>query len=110
MASNELQLRHLFITHGHPDHVACLGALREKFPKAILHMDAKDALPQHKNRRNDCIHVGSLRVTNRPTPGHADDGVTYIIGNFPEDAPHVAVVGDAMFAGSAGGVEGWGGC
>ena len=106
IAVNELQLRHIFITHSHSDHVACLGALREKFPKAILHTDAKDALPQHKNRRNDCIHLGSLRITNRPTPGHADDGVTYIIGNWSEDAPAVAVVGDTLFAGSAGGTEG----
>jgi glyoxylase-like metal-dependent hydrolase (beta-lactamase superfamily II) len=29
--------------------------------------------------------------------------VTYIIGNFPEDAPSVAIVGDAIFAGSMGG-------
>ena len=103
--ANELQLRHIFITHSHPDHVACLGALREKFPKAILHSDAKDALPQHKNRRNDCIHLGSLRITNRPTPGHAEDGVTYIVGNWPDDMPHVAIVGDALFAGSAGGAD-----
>lgn len=101
--ANELQLRHIFVTHTHSDHVACLDALRAKYPKAILHTDEKAALPQHRNRRNDCIHLGSLRITNRPTPGHAEDGVTYIIGNWPEDAAHVAVVGDALFAGSAGG-------
>jgi len=103
--ANGLQLRHIFITHSHTDHVVCLDALRAKFPKAILHSDMKDALPQHRNRRNDCIQLGSLRITNRPTPGHAEDGVTYIIGNWPEDAAHVAVVGDALFAGSAGGAD-----
>jgi glyoxylase-like metal-dependent hydrolase (beta-lactamase superfamily II) len=103
---NQLQLRHAFITHGHSDHVACLGAIREKFPKVFLHMDAKDALPQHKNRRNDCVHLGSLRITNRDVPGHADDAVAYLVGNWPEDAPHVAIVGDALFAGSVGRVAG----
>jgi glyoxylase-like metal-dependent hydrolase (beta-lactamase superfamily II) len=39
---------------------------------------------------------------NRPTPGHAEDGVTYVVGNWPEDAPGVAIVGDAIFAGSMG--------
>jgi glyoxylase-like metal-dependent hydrolase (beta-lactamase superfamily II) len=31
------------------------------------------------------------------------DGVTYIVGNFPDDAPSIAIVGDAIFAGSMGG-------
>jgi hydroxyacylglutathione hydrolase len=99
----QLQLRHLFITHTHPDHVAGVELLRDRFPRLQLHTDSRSALPQHRNRRNDCIHLGSLRITNRDTPGHAADGVTYIVGNWPEDAPHVAIVGDAIFAGSMGG-------
>jgi len=100
---NQLQLNHLFITHTHHDHIAGLDTARSRFPKAMLHTDAKSAPPQHKNRRNDCIHLGSLRITNRDTPGHAEDGVTYIIGNWSDDAPAVAIVGDAIFAGSMGG-------
>lgn len=99
----QLQLKHLFITHTHQDHVAGMTRLRDVFPKLFLHTDSRSAPPQHKNRRNDCIHLGSLRITNRETPGHAEDGVTYIVGNWPEDAPHVAIVGDAIFAGSMGG-------
>jgi glyoxylase-like metal-dependent hydrolase (beta-lactamase superfamily II) len=99
---HQLQLRHLFITHTHHDHVAGMQRIRDRVPKILLHTDAKSAPPQHRNRRNDCVHLGSLRITNRETPGHADDGVTYIIGNWPEDAPHVAIVGDAIFAGSMG--------
>ena len=105
---NQLQLKHLFITHTHADHVAGLPAIRERFPKIHLHTDARGAPPQHRNRRNDFIMLGSLRVTNRETPGHAEDGVTYIIGNWPDDAPHVAIVGDAIFAGSMGrGNQSW---
>lgn len=100
---NQLQLQHLFITHTHHDHVAGMQGIRDRFPKIHLHTDAKSAPPQHRNRRNDCIHLGSLRITNRDTPGHAEDGVTYLVGNWPEDAPHVAIVGDAIFAGSMGG-------
>ena len=103
IAENQLQLKHLFITHTHADHIAGLEAVRTKFPKALLHTDARSAPPQHKNRRNDCIQLGSLRITNRDTPGHAEDGVTYVIGNWPDDTPHVAIVGDAIFAGSMGG-------
>ncbi|MBC8001505.1 MAG: MBL fold metallo-hydrolase [Opitutaceae bacterium] len=108
IAENKLELRHIFITHSHTDHIAALGVIREKFSKAILHTDAKSAPPQHKNRRNDCIQLGSLRIMNRETPGHAEDGVTYVVGNWPEDAPHVAIVGDAIFAASMGrGNQSW---
>src|SRR5207237_6287704 len=77
-------------------------AVRQAFPKARLHFSAKTAPVDQRNRANDFIHLGSLRITNRDTPGHAEDGITYIIGTWPEDAPHVAIVGDAIFAGSIG--------
>jgi glyoxylase-like metal-dependent hydrolase (beta-lactamase superfamily II) len=97
---NDLQLKHLFLTHTHEDHVAAMGALRERFPKLRLHTNSKSAPPQHRNRPNDFIHLGSLRITHRDVPGHAEDGVIYIVGNWPEDAPHAAFVGDTIFAGS----------
>jgi glyoxylase-like metal-dependent hydrolase (beta-lactamase superfamily II) len=105
---NDLQLKHLFLTHTHEDHVAAMGELRERFPKLHLHTNSKNAPPQHRNRANDCIHLGSLRITNRETPGHAEDGVIYLVGNWPEDAPHVGVIGDTIFAGSmATGFQSW---
>jgi hydroxyacylglutathione hydrolase len=99
---NGLQLKHLFLTHTHEDHIAALGQIREKFPKVRLHSNSKNAPPDQRNRANDFLHLGSLRITNRETPGHAEDGVTYIVGNFPDDAPGVAIVGDCIFAGSIG--------
>jgi glyoxylase-like metal-dependent hydrolase (beta-lactamase superfamily II) len=101
----QLQLKHLFITHTHHDHIAAVAAIRDKFPKVKLHSNAKSAPPDQRNRTNDFIHLGSLRITNRNTPGHAEDGVTYVIGTWPDDAPNVAVVGDAIFAGSIGGAR-----
>jgi hydroxyacylglutathione hydrolase len=100
IAENSLQLKHLFLTHTHDDHLAAMGAMREKFPKIHLHTNSRAAPPQHRNRPNDFIHLGSLRIMNRATPGHAEDGVTYVIGTWPEDAPHVAIAGDTIFAGS----------
>jgi hydroxyacylglutathione hydrolase len=106
--TNQLVLRHLFITHGHRDHVAALDAVREAFSKVRLHTNSRSAPLDHRNRPNDFVHLGSLRITNRYTPGHAEDGVTYIVGNWPEDAPAVAIVGDAIFAGSMGrGNDSW---
>ena len=108
IAQEQLHLRHVFITHGHEDHVAALDDIRGKFPKVRLHSGAKDAPVDQRNRLNDFIHLGSLRITHRDTPGHAEDGTTYIIGTWPDDAPHVAIVGDAIFAGSIGrGNQSW---
>lgn len=102
VAEERLQLKHLYITHTHADHIAALTAVREKFPKIRLHSNTKTAPPDQRNRANDFTQLGSLRITNRDTPGHAEDGVTYIIGTWPDDASHVAIVGDAIFAGSMG--------
>jgi hydroxyacylglutathione hydrolase len=97
---NGVQLRYLFLTHTHEDHLAAMGALRDRFPKLLLRTNSSSAPPQQRNRPNDFIHLNSLRITNRDTPGHAEDGVIYIVGNWPDDAPHVALIGDTVFAGS----------
>lgn len=102
IAENQLQLRHIFITHSHWDHVEALPKLREAYPKARLHTGSRAAPVDQRNKPNEIVHLGGLRITHRETPGHAMDGVTYLVGNWQEDAPHVAVVGDTIFAGSMG--------
>src|SRR5665213_3712280 len=102
IAAEQLQLRHIFITHSHWDHVEALPKIRAAWPKARLHSGSKSAPVDQRNKNAEIIPLGGLRVTHRETPGHADDGVTYLIGNWQEDAPHIAVVGDTIFAGSMG--------
>jgi hydroxyacylglutathione hydrolase len=102
IAENQLQLRHVFTTHSHYDHIEALPKIREAFPKVRLRSGSKAAPVDQRNKPNEIVHLGGLRITHRETPGHAEDGVTYIVGNWQEDAPHVAIVGDAIFAGSMG--------
>lgn len=102
LAENQLTLRHIFITHSHYDHVEGLAKLREAWPKAKVHTGSKSAPVDQRNKSSEIVHLGGLRITHRETPGHAEDGVTYLVGNWQEDAPHVAIVGDAIFAGSMG--------
>jgi glyoxylase-like metal-dependent hydrolase (beta-lactamase superfamily II) len=105
---HSLQLKHLFITHSHEDHIAAVDAVQSRFPNVRLHCSTAGGPLHQRNRPNDFIALGSLRITNRDTPGHAEDGTTYIIGGWPEDAPAVAIVGDAIFAGSMGrGNQSW---
>jgi glyoxylase-like metal-dependent hydrolase (beta-lactamase superfamily II) len=103
---NQLQLRHLFITHTHRDHVAALTPIRESVSGVKLHSSSQHAPTDQRNRPDDLVQLGSLRIRNRDTPGHAEDGVTYVIENWPENAPSVAIVGDAIFSGSMGGALG----
>ena len=102
IATEQLALKHIFITHSHYDHVEALPQLREAFPKSRIHSSSKSAPVDQRNKPAEIIHLGGLRITYRETPGHADDGVTYLVGNWQEDAPYVALVGDAIFAGSMG--------
>jgi len=102
IAVEQLSLRHIFITHSHWDHVEALPKFREAWPKVKLHSGSKSAPVDQRNKTAEIVHLGGLRITHRETPGHADDGVTYIVGNWQEDAPHVAIVGDTIFAGSMG--------
>ncbi len=101
----QLILRYIFITHSHWDHVEVLGTLREKYPLVRIRSGSKKVPVEQRNKPNECVQLGSLRISHRETPGHCEDGVTYIVGNWPEDAPHVAIVGDAIFAGSMGGAR-----
>ncbi len=108
VAAEQLQLRHIFITHSHWDHVEALPPVRAAWPKARVHSSSSNAPVDQRNKPSEILPLGGLRVTHRPTPGHAEDGVTYLIGNWQEDAPHVAVVGDAIFAASIGrGNQSW---
>ncbi len=108
LTAGQLHLRHLCITHSHHDHVAALDAVRAAHPQAKIHSSSKHAPADKRNQPNETIVVGGLRVTFRETPGHAADGVTYLIGNWPAETPPVAIVGDAIFAGSMGrGNDSW---
>jgi len=102
IAAEQLQLRHVFITHSHWDHVEALPKIREAWPKVRLHSGSKNAPVDQRNKTAEIVHLGGLRVTHRETPGHAEDGVTYMVGNWQEDAPLIAIVGDTIFAGSMG--------
>ena len=99
---NELKVEHLFITHMHGDHVAAMGDVRKSWPDIQLHSDNSGAPQKGRVNPDQPVVVGSLSVTARFTPGHAKDGVTFVIDGWENNAPAVAIVGDAIFAGSMG--------
>lgn len=108
LAAERLELRYIFITHSHYDHVHALGDIRAARPDACLHTSSKNAPAKQRNQPGEVVSLGGLRIAHRETPGHAADGVTYVITGWPDHAPEVAIVGDAIFAGSMGrGNDSW---
>jgi hydroxyacylglutathione hydrolase len=102
---NDLKLKHLFITHQHHDHVAAMTPLRKAYPDIQLWAQGKGVPRQNQVSEGQQFSMGSLNIEARLTPGHAADGVTYVINGLSGDYPRAAIVGDAIFAGSMGGAS-----
>lgn len=94
-------VRAIFITHTHRDHIACLDRLRLHFPAAPVYVGRLEPLPgavlvEDGQRFN----FGALQVECRLTTGHSAGGITYVVDGLERQ---LALVGDALFAGSMGG-------
>lgn len=93
----ELNLRHLFLTHTHADHVADIagvGAPEILVSEREPHPGAKTFTP------GASWQLGGLRIESRSTWGHSKGGTTFVVEGL---ARPLAIVGDAVFAGSMGG-------
>jgi hydroxyacylglutathione hydrolase len=95
-----LTLKHLFITHGHHDHIAAMETLLERCPGMRMHNAPQGPAPRHHGHPETEVVIGTLRIEARRVPGHAEDGTIYVASGWPSGAPHVAFVGDTVFAGS----------
>jgi glyoxylase-like metal-dependent hydrolase (beta-lactamase superfamily II) len=95
-----LVLRHIFITHTHGDHVYDLDRFIEK-TGAQAHVSSRETIHGAKAFHPGAgFQCGSLKIETRSTWGHSKGGTTYVVQGL--ELP-VAVVGDALFAGSMGG-------
>lgn len=94
------KVRHLLITHTHQDHIFDMDRLMEK-TGANAFVCEKEAIDGAESfQPGKTFRVGGLTIETRLTWGHAKGGITYVISGLSRP---VAVVGDAMFAGSMGG-------
>ena len=99
---NRLELKYLCLTHSHQDHVAALKILQITWPNATLFFGPLNQCPALGKLLAGFTTLGNLCISARETPGHSEDGVTFVITNFPGNPPPAAIVGDCMFAGSMG--------
>jgi len=95
-----LRIRHVLLTHTHRDHVADLKRVREAI-RAPVWVAEQESIPGARSFvPGQTFSAGGLEVETRLTSGHSRGGVTYVVSGL---ATPVAVVGDALFAGSMGG-------
>lgn len=104
LAKRNLTLQDVYLTHSHVDHVLELDRLCEKAVGSIgVHINEAEPLDQAATfRPGVTFSLGRLHIETRDTSGHSAGGTTYVIHGL--DRP-LSIVGDALFAGSVGGIK-----
>jgi glyoxylase-like metal-dependent hydrolase (beta-lactamase superfamily II) len=95
-----LSLELILLTHSHTDHIYELDSLREKTGAAAWIGDKEPVDGARTFEVGKTFTAGGLTIESRSTWGHSPGGVTYVVQGLPRT---VAIVGDAIFAGSMGG-------
>ena len=120
----DLEIGQILLTHAHVDHVGAVGALAEEYACPVLmHAEAEPMLQQLPTQAmmmglrfgkvptvdrhiedEEVLEVGDLRLTSLYTPGHAPGHLAFYV-----EGEELLLSGDALFAGSVGRTDLFGG-
>jgi glyoxylase-like metal-dependent hydrolase (beta-lactamase superfamily II) len=98
--ARDLKLELVLLTHSHGDHILELDRLKERTGAQAWINEREPVIGAQSFVVGQKFRVGSLSIETRSTWGHSPGGVTYVVRGL---ARTVAIVGDAIFAGSMGG-------
>ena len=120
LAEHGLTPAAILLTHGHADHIAGNGTLKERWPECpivIGHGDASKLTDPVGNlsagygfrlvsppadqtvREGDRLEIAGITLAVRETPGHSVGHVVFIV---EDQAPAIVIGGDVLFAGGIG--------
>lgn len=102
VAAHDLNVVAIFLTHSHADHIHALAALKRELGVDAWSSEHEPVRGTHTFRPGDLFNTGRHFIRTRLTPGHSPGGTTFLIEGPVVQA---AIVGDALFAGSIGGVH-----
>jgi len=102
VTAHNLNVVSIFLTHSHADHIHALAALTHELGVEAWSSEHEPVRGTRSFRPGDLFNAGQHFIRTRPTPGHSPGGTTFVIEGAVVQA---AVVGDALFAGSIGGVH-----
>ena len=110
----------LLVTHGHGDHICGIGALRENWESAKIHIGELDSEKLSDPKKNlssnlgiplttpkadvllkdgDTLELAGITLEVRHVPGHSKGQVVY---HIPAEPKGIVFVGDVIFQGSIG--------
>ena len=99
-ADRNIRVQMVLLTHTHPDHIADLDRIKKSTDAKAFVCQAEAIPGAEPFTSGHKFVVGSLQIETRQTAGHSRGGITYVVHGLPK---RLAVVGDAIFAGSMGG-------
>jgi hydroxyacylglutathione hydrolase len=98
-----LTVTHVLLTHHHHDHVAELGAIKQRWPQAevLIHPDERDLVDGTTGdlEAGAELELAGLSVRALHTPGHTKGMLSLLIGGSD------VFTGDTLFKNSVGGVR-----
>ncbi|NLO33874.1 MAG: MBL fold metallo-hydrolase [Candidatus Hydrogenedentes bacterium] len=99
LEEQSLSLEALFITHDHYDHVNGIAEIMERYAVS-LYAGSREigGVKAHKVQQDDVITFGAIEARVLELPGHTSNSLGLVM-------PGMVFTGDALFAGSIGGVN-----
>lgn len=105
VARMQARITHIFLTHGHGDHVGAVAEVKRATGAPVHCSDADAGMLGHRSDVDVIVgdgwtgRVGQIDIDARSLPGHTAGGIGY-------NAGAAFFSGDALFAGSLGGARG----